>query len=412
MCSVLIKIFGKKMLITIFLVILFRVGSVFPVPFIDTSVLKLSMKNVGETIFGLFNMMSGGGLSQASILAMGVSPYINASIIVQLLTVAIPFLENMKKEGISGVKKLNRMTRYLSIVLSILQAVGFYAALSSWGALSGDGVLVTVVIVLSFTVGSAFVMWLGERLTESGVGNGISILLVAGILSGLPSGVISLSVIKPVYLAFIIAVIVFISIVFVVFMNESEQRIPVRYSRAIGRYQNGSESYLPLKVNMSGVMPVIFASTILSIPQTLVMFVPSFLETDIGSKILSVFSSNNIVYGIIYFVLIILFNYFYVSIQYDPVQMSNTLKQNGGMIHGVRPGSQTSKFIAKSINRITFIDALFLAVIAVVPIILNTAFGGFSFYLGGTSLLIVVGVFIETVRQIQTMTNKGKKLIR
>ena len=332
MCSVLIKIFGKKMLITIFLVILFRVGSVFPVPFIDTSVLKLSMKNVGETIFGLFNMMSGGGLSQASILAMVVSPYINASIIVQLLTVAIPFLENMKKEGISGVKKLNRMTRYLSIVLSILQAVGFYAALSSWGALSGDGVLVTVVIVLSFTVGSAFVMWLGERLTESGVGNGISILLVAGILSGLPSGVISLSVIKPVYLAFIIAVIVFISIVFVVFMNESEQRIPVRYSRAIGRYQNGSESYLPLKVNMSGVMPVIFASTILSIPQTLVMFVPSFLETDIGSKILSVFSSNNIVYGIIYFILIILFNYFYVSIQYDPVQMSNTLKQNGGMI--------------------------------------------------------------------------------
>ena len=407
-----IKIFGKKMLITIFLVILFRVGSVFPVPFIDTSVLKLSMKNVGETIFGLFNMMSGGGLSQASILAMGVSPYINASIIVQLLTVAIPFLENMKKEGISGVKKLNRMTRYLSIVLSILQAVGFYAALSSWGALSGNGVLVTVVIVLSFTVGSAFVMWLGERLTESGVGNGISILLVAGILSGLPSGVISLSVIKPVYSAFIIAVIVFISIVFVVFMNESEQRIPVRYSRAIGRYQNGSESYLPLKVNMSGVMPVIFASTILSIPQTLVMFVPSFLETDIGSKILSVFSSNNIVYGIIYFVLIILFNYFYVSIQYDPVQMSNTLKQNGGMIPGVRPGSQTSKFIAKSINRITFIDALFLAVIAVVPIILNTAFGGFSFYLGGTSLLIVVGVFIETVRQIQTMTNKGKKLIR
>ncbi len=406
-----IKIFGKKMLITIFLVILFRVGSVFPVPFIDTSVLKLSMKNVGETIFGLFNMMSGGGLSQASILAMGVSPYINASTIVQLLTVAIPFLENMKKEGISGVKKLNRMTRYLSIVLSILQAVGFYAALSSWGALSGDGVLVTVVIVLSFTVGSAFVMWLGERLTESGVGNGISILLVAGILSGLPSGVISLSVIKPVYLAFIIAVIVFISIVFVVFMNESEQRIPVRYSRAIGRYQNGSESYLPLKVNMSGVMPVIFASTILSIPQTLVMFVPSFLETDIGSNILSVFSSNNIVYGIIYFVLIILFNYFYVSIQYDPVQMSNTLKQNGGMIPGVRPGSQTSKFIAKSINRITFIDALFLAVIAVVPIILNTAFGGFSFYLGGTSLLIVVGVFIETVRQIQTMTNKGKKLI-
>lgn len=406
-----IKIFGKKMLITIFLVILFRVGSVFPVPFIDTSVLKLSMKNVGETIFGLFNMMSGGGLSQASILAMGVSPYINASIIVQLLTVAIPFLENMKKEGISGVKKLNRMTRYLSIVLSILQAVGFYAALSSWGALSGDGVLVTVVIVLSFTVGSAFVMWLGERLTESGVGNGISILLVAGILSGLPSGVISLSVIKPVYLAFIIAVIVFISIVFVVFMNESEQRIPVRYSRAIGRYQNGSESYLPLKVNMSGVMPVIFASTILSIPQTLVMFVPSFLETDIGSKILSVFSSNNIVYGIIYFILIILFNYFYVSIQYDPVQMSNTLKQNGGMIPGVRPGSQTSKFIAKSINRITFIGALFLAVIAVVPIILNTAFGGFSFYLGGTSLLIVVGVFIETVRQIQTMTNKGKKLI-
>lgn len=293
----------------------------------------------------------------------------------------------------------------------ILQAVGFYAALSSWGALSGDGVLVTVVIVLSFIVGSAFVMWLGERLTESGVGNGISILLVAGILSGLPSGVISLSVIKPVYLAFIIAVIVFISIVFVVFMNESEQRIPVRYSRAIGRYQNGSESYLPLKVNMSGVMPVIFASTILSIPQTLVMFVPSFLETDIGSKILSVFSSNNIVYGIIYFILIILFNYFYVSIQYDPVQMSNTLKQNGGMIPGVRPGSQTSKFIAKSINRITFIGALFLAVIAVVPIILNTAFGGFSFYLGGTSLLIVVGVFTETVRQIQTMTNKGKKLI-
>lgn len=411
MCSVLIKIFGRKLLVTIFLVILFRIGSIFPVPFIDTSVLKLSMENVKETIFGLFNMMSGGGLSQASILAMGVSPYINASIIIQLLTVAIPFLENMKKEGVSGVKKLNRITRYISIVLSVLQAIGFYAILYNWGALSGDGILVPIVIVLSFTAGSAFVMWLGERITESGVGNGISILLVAGILSGLPSAVISLSVIKPVFLALIIIVVVFISIIFVVFMNESEQRIPVRYSRAIGKYQNGSESYLPLKVNMSGVMPVIFASTILSIPHTLAMFVPSFSGTGIGSKIISMFSSNNIIYGIIYFILIIFFNYFYVSIQYDPVQIGNTLKQNGGIIPGVRPGVSTSKFIAKSMNRITFIGALFLGVIAIVPIMLNTVFGGFSFYLGSTSLIIVVGVSIETVRQIQTMNNKGKKLI-
>lgn len=398
-----------KILFTVLMIVLFRVGSVFPVPFINTSILKISMESVSDTLFGLFNMMSGGGLGQASLFAMGVSPYINASIIIQLLTVALPVFENMKKEGPTGAKKLNQITRAVSVLLALVQSIGFYFMLNNWGALNREGVVPALVIMIAFTAGSSLVMWMGERVTEKGIGNGVSLILVAGILSGLPSALLRLTIIDPKYWIAVIIAVVLVAIVFVVFVNEAELRIPVQYARAVtGKFQNGQKSNLPLKVNLSGVMPIIFASTVLSIPQTIKMFVPSFGSGDIGEKILAAFKTTNPIYGILYFLLIIAFNYFYVSIQYDPVEMANGLKQNGGVIPGIRPGKPTSDDIRKAMSRLTFIGAIFLGIIAAVPIILNGSFQQFSFYLGGTSLLIIVGVAIETVKQMES-TQTAKK---
>lgn len=399
---------------TVLMIILFRIGSVFPVPFINTDILSLSMESVSDTLFGLFNMMSGGGLGQASLFAMGVSPYINASIIIQLLTVAIPAFENMKKEGPMGVKKLNQITRGVSIVLALVQSIGFYFMLNNWGALVQTGIVPAAVIMIAFTAGSSLVMWMGERVTEHGIGNGVSMILVAGILSGLPGALLRLGLIDPKYWIGVIVAVILVAIMFVVFVNEAELRIPVQYARAVsGRYQNSQKTNLPLKVNMSGVMPIIFASTVLSIPQTIKMFVPAFGSGEIGSAILSAFKMTSPIYGVLYFFLIIAFNYFYVSIQYDPVEMANGLKQNGGVIPGIRPGKPTSDYIRRAMNRLTFIGAIFLGIIAAVPIILNSSFQQFSFYLGGTSLLIIVGVAIETVKQMESTqtVKKYSKLI-
>lgn len=404
----------NKILFTVLMIFLFRVGSVFPVPFINTNILRLSMESVSDTLFGLFNMMSGGGLAQASLFAMGVSPYINASIIIQLLTVALPVFENMKKEGPSGVKKLNQITRGVSILLALIQSVGFYFMLNNWGALDQTGIIPAIVIMIAFTAGSSLVMWMGERVTECGIGNGVSLILVASILSGLPSGLLRLMTIDPKYWIAVIVTVVLLAIVFVVFVNEAELRIPVQYARAVtGKFENNKKSNLPLKINLSGVMPIIFASTVLSIPQTIKMFVPSFGSGDIGEKILAVFKTTNPTYGVLYFLLIIAFNYFYVSIQYDPIEMANGLKQNGGVIPGIRPGKPTVDYISKAMRRLTFIGAIFLGIIAAVPMILNSNFQQFSFYLGGTSLLIIVGVAIETVKQMKStqIVKKYSKLI-
>ena len=361
------------------------------------------MESASGTLFDLFNMMSGGGLTSASVFAMGVSPYINASIIVQLLTVALPILENMKKEGTEGSKKLNKINRYVAFGLALAQSYSFYMMLNQWGAVSTSGIVPVSIIMLAFTAGSFLVMWLGERVTEKGIGNGISIILVAGILSGLPDGIVTLSLIDPKFLILMILAVILAAIVLVVFMSEAEKRVPVTYSRAVtvGRHYNSAPSNIPLKVNMSGVMPIIFASTILSIPNTIKMFVPAITNNEIVAKIFSAFNNTSPFYGVIYFILIILFNFFYVIIQYDPVEMANTIKQQGGVVPGIRPGKPTAEYLQKSMNRLAFIGAIFLGVIAVVPIILNASFQGVSFYLGGTSLLIIVGVAIETAKQIE-----------
>lgn len=394
--------FRNKILFTIFAIILFRIGSIFPVPCIDTEVLKTAIGAMDGTLFGFFNMMSGGGLSQASIFAMGVSPYINASIIIQLLTVAIPALENKKKEGAEGVRKLNRLTRYAAIILSIVQGYGFYAMLSKWNALKYTGVIPAWMIILSFTAGSFVVIWLGEQITKNGMGNGISIILAAGILSGLPGKVLTLSQIEPKYWIVVIILLVFAAMVLVVLMNDAEKRIPVIYARSAAAGNAKQTSNLPLKVNMSGVMPIIFASTILSIPKTIQMFIPAISNHAVASKIIGFFDQTSPMYGLIYLLLIFFFSSFYVSIQYDPVEMANTLKQQGGMIPGLRPGKPTADYLKKSMNRLAFIGALFLGIIAVLPIFLSIAFPDSGFYMGGTSLLIIVGVAIETVKQMET----------
>lgn len=394
--------FWRKILFTVFVIILYRIGSIFPVPCIDTEVLKASVGAMNGTLFGFFNMMSGGGLSQASIFAMGVSPYINASIIIQLLTVTIPALENKKKEGAEGVRKLNQLTRYAAIALSIVQGYGFYAMLSKWNALKYTGLVPAGMIILSFTAGSFVVIWLGEQITKNGMGNGISIILAAGILSGLPGKTLALSRIKPKYWIVVIILMVFAALVLVVLMNDAEKRIPVIYARSAAAGNAKQTSSLPLKVNMSGVMPIIFASTILSIPKTIQMFIPAISNNPIASKIIGFFNQTSPVYGLIYLLLIFFFSSFYISIQYDPVEMANTLKQQGGMIPGLRPGRPTADYLKKSMNRLAFIGALFLGVIAVLPILLSAGFPNSGFYLGGTSLLIIVGVAIETVKQMET----------
>ena len=394
--------FWHKILFTVFVIVLFRIGSIFPVPCIDTEVLKTAIGAMDGTLFGFFNMMSGGGLSQASIFAMGVSPYINASITIQLLTVAIPALENKKKEGAEGVRKLNRLTRYAAIILSIVQGYGFYAMLSKWNALKYTGVIPAWMIILSFTAGSFLVIWLGEQITKNGMGNGISIILAAGILSGLPGKVLTLSQIEPKYWIVVIILLVFAAMVLVVLMNDAEKRIPVIYARSAAAGNAKQTSNLPLKVNMSGVMPIIFASTILSIPKTIQMFIPAISNHAVASKIIGFFDQTSPMYGLIYLLLIFFFSSFYVSIQYDPVEMANTLKQQGGMIPGLRPGKPTADYLKKSMNRLAFIGALFLGIIAVLPIFLSIAFPDSGFYMGGTSLLIIVGVAIETVKQMET----------
>lgn len=397
-----------KIIFALFVVVLFRIGSMFPVPFVDTSILQVSMESVGSTMFGLFNMMSGGGLSQASIFAMGVSPYINASIIVQLLTVAIPALERMKKEGADGAKKINRITRYCSIVLALVQSAGFYTMLSSWGALTHNSILPAIIIVTAFSAGSLLTMWMGERITEYGVGNGISIILVSGIVSGIPSGITMLLGIDPPYWVGVILLVILAAIFFITFVNGAEKKIPVQYSRSMPGKAGMQKSHIPLKVNLSGVMPIIFASTVLSIPNTIMMFAPGLADNGMWSRIVSWFSMTSPVYAVLYVCLIVLFNVFYVSIQYDPVEMANNIKSQGGVIPGIRPGQPTAQYIRHTIKGLTIAGAVFLGIIAVVPVVLNMVFEGANFYLGGTSLLILVSVATETVKQMDASKTYSK----
>ena len=422
----------KKILFTILIVIVFRLGAVIPVPFLNTDALQQVMSKVAEggTALSYLDMLTGGAFSNATLFAMGVSPYINSSIIMQLLTVAIPPLERMAKEGEEGRKKIATITRYVTVLLGLIQGTAYYFYLRNTTVAMTDGTIKTIamytsgweqvftaiIIIMVFTAGPALMMWLGEQINDKGVGNGISILLFAGIVSRLPTTFNTLYIyfnqamqapaeygqyffFAPFFIVLFLAVIWVI-----VFMNNSERRIPVQYAkRVVGRKMYGGQStHIPIKVAMSGVMPIIFASSILSIPSTIEMFLGENAKEGFWGAFFSALSPTGLLYGVLYFFLIIMFAYFYLTIQYNPIEMANNLRQNNGTIPGIRPGKPTADFISKILSKITLIGALFLAAIALLPIIYSnaTAMHGLSF--GGTSILIMVGVALDTAKQLES----------
>ena len=404
----------KKILFTLLIIVVFRFGATIPVPFLDVDALQGLMGTVNETgnALSYLDMLSGGAFANATVFAMGISPYINSSIIMQLLTVAIPPLERMAKEGEEGRKRIATITRYVTVALGLIQGTAYYFYLrnstyqgapialytSGW-----EQVFAAIVIILAFTAGTAIMMWMGEQINQKGIGNGISILLFAGIVARMPHTIrlltqyISAAIADPSnygqYYAFVpLFVILFLAVIWVIaFMNDSERRIPVQYAkRVVGRKMYGGQStHIPIKVAMSGVMPIIFASSILSIPSTIQLFFEAF-------------SSTGWLYSVLYFILIILFAYFYVTIQYNPIEMANNLRQNNGTIPGIRPGKPTSDFISKILSKITLIGALFLAVIALLPILFGAVTGMHNLSLGGTSIIILVGVALDTMKQMES----------
>ncbi|MCI6006773.1 preprotein translocase subunit SecY [Oscillospiraceae bacterium LCP25S3_E10] len=407
----------KKLLFTLLIIIVFRIGSVIPVPFLDTTALASAMGDLTNngSMFAYLNTMSGGAFSNATLFAMGVTPYINSSIIIQLLTVAIPPLERLAKEGEEGRKKLATITRYVTVALGLIQGFAYFMFLKQSNVLDYktgfDFFFGAAVIILVFTAGTALMMWLGEQINQHGIGNGISILLFAGIIARFPVIVAELANYWSMamsgstqYFALVpLFVVIFLAVIWVItFMQDSERRIPIQYAkRVVGRKMYGGQSsHLPIKLGLGGVLPIIFASSILSIPSTIKLIFPGI--TGFWNSFIELFSSSSWVYAVLYFILIIMFAYFYTSIQYNPIEMSNNLRQNNGTIPGIRPGKPTSDFIAKILSRITLIGALFLAVIALVPIIYGKLTGMSSMSLGGTSIIIVVGVCLDTVKQMES----------
>ncbi len=408
----------KKLLFTLLIIVVFRLGSVIPVPFLDRAALESLMEQYsGNNILAYQNMLAGGAFANATLFAMGITPYINSSIIMQLLTVAIPALENLAKEGNEGRKKIASITRYVTVGLGLIQGTAYYIFLRRSGIIvsqwkdGGYGVFSCAVIILTFTAGTALVMWLGEQINVHGVGNGISILLFAGIISRASylitqitsywqmalNGQTKFFFFVPIYVVIFFAVIWLIT-----FMNDAERRIPVQYAkRVVGRKMYGGQStHLPIKVAMDGVMPIIFASSILSIPATINLFVKA--ESGFWKSFFDFFDPTSVGYMILYFILIIMFAYFYTTIQYNPVEMANNLRTNNGTIPGIRPGRPTADYIAKILSRITLIGALFLAVIALVPSIFGKISTMGNMSLGGTSVIILVGVALETVKQLES----------
>ena len=407
----------KKLLFTLLIIIVFRIGSVIPVPFLDTTALASAMGDLTNngSMFAYLNTMSGGAFSNATLFAMGVTPYINSSIIIQLLTVAIPPLERLAKEGEEGRKKLATITRYVTVALGLIQGFAYFMFLKQSNVLDYktgfDFFFGAAVIILVFTAGTALMMWLGEQINQHGIGNGISILLFAGIIARFPVIVAELANYWSMamsgstqYFALVpLFVVIFLAVIWVItFMQDSERRIPIQYAkRVVGRKMYGGQSsHLPIKLGLGGVLPIIFTSSILSIPSTIKLIFPGI--TGFWNSFIELFSSSSWVYAVLYFILIIMFAYFYTSIQYNPIEMSNNLRQNNGTIPGIRPGKPTSDFIAKILSRITLIGALFLAVIALVPIIYGKLTGMSSMSLGGTSIIIVVGVCLDTVKQMES----------
>ena len=396
----------KKIIFTLFILLIYRVGNVIPVPFIDVATLSNYFDSVlSTTILGLYNAMSGSAFSQATVFALGIQPYINASIIIQLLTIAIPALERLAKEGgEEGKKKIARISRYTTVGLGLLMGWAYYTMLRNYSSqgfsiVTEQGILPALVIILAFTAGSAVVMWLGEQITEFGIGNGISMILFANIVSGLPRMVSTLFTML--WWQILIVVIGMAALVlFIIFINDAERRIPIQYAkRVVGRkVYGGQNTNLPIKVSMAGVMPIIFAQSICSLPATIC----AFTGHTSGWWYENVWSSSSWTYAVIYFLMIFFFSWFYSTIQYDPVEISNNLKKNGGFIPGFRPGKPTADFIQKVINKIVVFGAVYLGVVALLPIVAGNLMNGVrNLAIGGTSIIIVVGVALETVKALE-----------
>ena len=422
----------KKILYTLFILVLFRLGSCIFVPFLDNEAITTMIS--GASLLNYLDTMTGGALGKGTLLAMSITPYINASIIIQLLTVAIPPLERLSKEGEEGRKKLNKITKYTSLGIALLQATTFYFTLRNGvndasgnhvpilkfgDVASGDGwsfevILSAITIIGCFVAGASVIIWLGDRINENGIGNGISMILFAGIVARLPETISTFIALckadmKNIIFVCVVVVVFALMIWFVIFMTNAERRIPIQYAkRVVGRKMYGGQStHIPIKVAMSGVMPIIFAMSLMSLPQTILFF---FHITGDGTSghtfwesVARFFRTTSPGYAVIYFLLIIAFNYFYVSITYNPIEIANNLKKNNGAIPGYRPGKPTSDFIYNSLNKVTLIGAIFLGIIAIFPIILSWINKYFSqLSLGGTSMLIIVGVALETVRTLES----------
>ena len=393
----------KKIIFTLLILLIYRIGNAIPVPFIDTALMAQYFEaNLSNTILGFYNTMAGNAFSQASVLALGIQPYINSSIIIQLLTIAIPALERMaKEEGEEGKKKIERITRYTTVALGVLLGIGYYSIVKNSHMLVADatGFLPALVIVLAFTAGSSVVMWMGEQITEFGISNGISMILFANIISSLPDTLMVLFTMKW-WMAIIVTVIMALLVLFIVFINDAERRIPVQYAkRVVGRkVYGGQNTNLPIKVAMSGVLPVIFAQSIASLPATVCAFTG---KMD-GWWYENLWSNTSWAYTVAYGLLIFFFSWFYSTIQYDPVEISNNMKKNGGFIPGFRPGKPTADFIRKVINKIVIFGAVYLAVVALLPIIGGNLMTDVrNLAIGGTSVIIVVGVALETVKALE-----------
>ena len=406
----------KKTLYTLLIVIIYRIGGAIPVPYLDRDVLRswFDQQNATGNVFSYLNVLSGDNFSKGTLLALSVSPYINAQIIIQLLTYALPPLERLQKEGLEGRKKIDKITRYTALGISLFQAWAYYLTLKNTAkALTyTDGgfakIFSEIVIIMCFTAGSFLTIWLGNQVSEKGLGNGISMLLFAGIIARIPNDIIrdigymGLDDTKYKILVPLLYVIYILMIALIVFMNNAERRIPIAYAkRVVGRKQYGGQNtYLPVKVSMAGVLPIIFAMAFMSLPSTLELFITpkpgGFYE-----KLLKVFSYQHPVYGILYFLLIIAFNYFYISMQYNPLEISNNLRQSNGSIPGIRPGKPTVDYLKRVLSKITLVGAFFLGLIALFPIVFGVA-TGLPVAMGGTSILIVVSVALETSRTMES----------
>ena len=431
----------KKIVFTLLILLIFRIGNAITVPYIDVAQLESQLQGMGATILGLYNVMSGGAFATATVFALSIQPYINSSIIIQLLTVAIPYLENLAKDGgEEGRKKIQSITRYTTVAIAILQAVGYYFMMKRYGILApgAEGIWPALVIIVSFIAGSSFVMWMGEQVTEFGVGNGISIILFAGIVSRVPTMISSMaqgvsrwsainsgamtaeSLTEAGYTAdqaqqlldsamapwgvILLLVGGLALIAFIVFINDAERRIPVQYAkRQVGRKMYGGQSSnLPMKVSMAGVLPVIFAQSIASLPITIWSFVGIPAEGTVSRSIYDAIDTKSVMYMVVYFILIIGFAYFYSSIQFNPVEIANNMKKQGGFIPGFRPGKPTVDFIKRVLNKVTFFGAIYLAIVAISPILVSKIMGNSSVAIGGTSVIIVVGVALETVKALDS----------